>query len=426
MRTLVVSHQFPQDIARSVYGGFQRLGMWLEAIQSRGELEILFFVRPGVATGPPAAATVERWLQDMWAVRAAVTLCEREPDPEPRGRLARYVDAYLRPALGPSRHPLFRSYLGKRQQEALTRCLARSPDIVFLHRMQSAGPALASPLNGARVFLDLDDVQYRVFAREVSQPPRWRLKPLLYLQLPAVWWGERGAIRRADRVFVCSETDRRHLRRLMGVRNVDVIPNAVPHVANGTPATDPNVLFIGAYSYPPNVVAAEYLVQEVWPRLTQLRPSVRLLIAGPRSEEIPSFHHPPQGVEFLGFVPDLDSLYRRTRLVCCPIQSGGGTRIKILEAASYGIPVVATPIGAEGIDLMPEREILLRSDPRALAQACADLLANDARASRIGLAARERVRELYARDTVVRRMAMALVSEVGGGQGGGGGGGGVT
>src|SRR6266566_4801676 len=412
MRVLLVSPQFPRDFSRSVYGGFQRLRMWLEAIQSlEPDLDILFFPGAGVAAGSEASAAVAQGLLEAWGVRAEVTLCEREPEDERRGRLARYVASYVRPALGPSQHTLLRPYRGKRQQDAMARCLARSPDIVFFHGVRSAASAMSLSLDGARVLLDLGDVEHRLFAREVGQPPRWRLKPLLYLQVPALWWGERGAIMRSDRTFVCSEADRHYLRRTMAVRNVDVVPNAVPRIPDRALATNPNVLFLGAYSHQPNVLAAEYLVREVWPRLTRICPPARLLIAGPRSEEIPSFQDPPNGVEFLGFVSDLDRLYRTTRVVCCPIQSGSGTRIKILEAASYGVPVVATPLAAEGIDLVPEREILLRCDPRALAQACAELIADDARASAVGTAARERVRELYTRDAVVRRMAAILAGD---------------
>jgi len=412
MRVLLVSPQFPHDFSRSVYGGFQRLRMWLEAIQSlEPDLDILFFPGAGVAAGSEASAAVAQGLLEAWGVRAEVTLCEREPEDERRGRLARCVAAYVRPALGPSQHTLLRPYRGKRQQDAMARCLARSPDIVFFHGVRSAASAMSLSLDGARVLLDLGDVEHRLFAREVGQPPRWRLKPLLYLQVPALWWGERGAIVRSDRTFVCSEADRHYLRRTMAVRNVDVVPNAVPRIPDRALATNRNVLFLGAYSHQPNVLAAEYLVREVWPRLTRICPPARLLVAGPRSEEIPSFQDPPKGVEFLGFVSDLDRLYRMTRVVCCPILSGSGTRIKILEAASYGVPVVATPLAAEGIDLVPEREILLRCDPRALAQACADLIADDARASAVGTAARERVRELYARDAVVQRMAAILAGD---------------
>jgi glycosyltransferase involved in cell wall biosynthesis len=409
MRALVVSPQFPQDFARSVYGGFQRLQMWLHAMQSvTSELDILFFPSAGTPDGPEAAAAVARALAERWDVHARVTLCARERDEVPRSGLAGFLAEYVRPALRSSRHTLFRSYLGSRQKQALERCLAKSPDFVFFHRLQTMRAAMSTALNGARIFLDLDDVVYRCFAREVRQPPRWRLKPLLYLQVPGLWWREREAIKRCTRAFVCSEADRQLLRRGMGVRNVAVIPNAVPRIAERALTTQPNVLYIGAYSYEPNVVAAEYLIREVWPLLQRLSPEARLLIAGPGAEAIPSFQERPPGVEFLGFAPDLGRLYEQTRVVCCPIQSGGGTRIKILEAASYGVPVVATTIGAEGIDLVPQREILIRDQPLELAQACAELLADDGRATRVGAAARKRVRRVYDRQAVQREMAALL------------------
>jgi len=189
---------------------------------------------------------------------------------------------------------------------------------------------------------------------------------------------------------------------------VTVMPNSAARVEDRPLSAEPNILFLGTYGYPPNRVAAEFLVTEVWPLLSRLRPDARLLIAGPRSEEIPSFHNPPAGVEFLGFVPDLDALYARTRIFCCAIQSGGGTRVKILEATNHGVPVVSTAIGAEGIELAPEREILLRDDADGLAKACAELLADPQRAELVGTRGRERVRELYGREAIIGRMRAML------------------
>ncbi|HEY3167795.1 MAG TPA: glycosyltransferase family 4 protein, partial [Candidatus Binatia bacterium] len=121
-----------------------------------------------------------------------------------------------------------------------------------------------------------------------------------------------------------------------------------------------------------------------------------------------SFKTPPTGVEFLGFVSDLKALYKKTRLVCCPIQSGGGTRVKILEAASYGVPVVTTQMGAEGLKLAADTEILIRNDAGALAEACRALLIDYNWATSIGAAARERVRTLYCRDAVIDEMKSIL------------------
>ena len=401
MRVLFVTPHFPEDFSQSVSGAFQRMRMWLDAFQALGaDIDVLFFRHSRVTTGLENAPAVAQRLDELWGIRCNVILCGRESVEHPDGFFASYVQ----PALGLSRQSGFRSYIGKRQTEAFRHCLGRSPDIIFFHRLHATGPALSLSLGRARVFLDLDDVEHRKFAREVGQPPQWRFKPLLYMQVPALWWGERAAIVRSNRAFVCSEADRRYLRRMMGVRNVEVIPNAVAWIDDGPLAAEPNILFIGAYGYAPNVVAAEYLIREIWPGVARICPKARLLIAGLRSELIPSFQDPPDGVEFLGFVRDLNALYRRTRVLCCPIQSGGGTRIKILEAASYGVPVVSTPLGAEGIELTPDEEIVLRKDAKGLAEACADLLVDDARARRMGALARERVRALYSREAVVCRM----------------------
>jgi glycosyltransferase involved in cell wall biosynthesis len=407
MRILFVTPRFPEDPARNVSGAFKRMRAWLDAIQCTGaELEMLVFTPAGADVGAENAARVSRELAGEWGIRAEVTLCPRDERARQRGLVA----DQLLPVFALPGHPEFAPFAGKLQQQALAAALSRSPDVVLFHTLFAA----ATPWTHTgreRVLFDLDDIQHRRYLREISQPPRRKLKPLRRLWMPAMWWGERRAIVRSDRAFVCSEIDRDYLRRTMGVHNLSVIPNAVARVEDRPLSAEPNVMFVGTYDYPPNRVAAEHLVREIWPHLSRLRPDARLLIAGPQAEEIPSFRTPPAGVDFLGFVPDMGDLYARTRVFCCPILSGGGTRVKILEAASHGVPVVSTPIGAEGIDLAPDREILLRDRAAELAEACAALLADPERAQRLGAAGRDRVRELYGRERIVERMRAMLAGE---------------
>jgi glycosyltransferase involved in cell wall biosynthesis len=412
MRILFVSPLFPMDFSKSVYGGFQRMRMWLDAMISLGaDLDILF-LRGSANRTNQTAPEVALKLNDLWGIRANVVICDGNPEERHANIYAKYVAHYLRPALGISQHYDFRPFLEAVQRDAFARCLERSPDIIFFHSLHGTSPALSMDLSRCRVLLDIDNIEHRRFAREVGQTSRWMCKPLLYMQVPALWWAERAAIVRSKHAFVCSLSDRNYLQRSMRVPNVEVVPNAVPRVADRLLTKSPNVLFIGAYSHTPNVVAAEYLVRKVWPHLVNLYPKAKLFIAGPRSERLPGIHNPPIGVKYLGFVSDLDALYRKTRVVCCPIQSGGGTRIKILEAAGYGIPVVSTRIGAEGLDLMPDREIIIRNNPTDIAAACARLLANDKHAKQIGTSARKIVRTLYDRTAIVGQMRALLVGNV--------------
>jgi polysaccharide biosynthesis protein PslH len=108
------------------------------------------------------------------------------------------------------------------------------------------------------------------------------------------------------------------------------------------------MLFAGNYTHPPNVDAALWLGSEIMPRVTHLHPGVELSIVGPYAPtEVRSLDGP--GVRFLGRVPDLDPLLRRTAVVMAPVRTGGGMRMKVLHAMALGKAVVTTPRGAEGL-----------------------------------------------------------------------------
>jgi glycosyltransferase involved in cell wall biosynthesis len=165
---------------------------------------------------------------------------------------------------------------------------------------------------------------------------------------------------------------------------------------------EPTLFFLGTYaSSRPNVEAAEFLIEKVWPRVYRAIPTVRLIIAGDFPQNIRAYGRDCPGVEFTGFVEDLDALYRRVRVVCAPLLSGAGTRVKIVEAAAYGKPIVATRIGAEGLDLRDGHEILLRDDANSFAEACVRLLQDDGLCDRLGEAARAVAVDRYDRAKVI-------------------------
>ena len=111
-----------------------------------------------------------------------------------------------------------------------------------------------------------------------------------------------------------------------------------------------DLLFVGGFRHPPNVDAVRFLADEVMPRVRRSLPRVRLLIAGgdvsPELERLAS-----ESISFLGWVPDLAPLYRRVRLVLAPLRYGAGMKGKIIESLSFGVPVLTTSVGAEGIGL---------------------------------------------------------------------------
>lgn len=402
---LFVTQLYPSEFDKSVYGIFRRMRLFLDAIgQLTDDLRILIYVNADIGDLDEAARKAEYGLLSYWNIKASVTLA-RVGVP---GKKTVWHH-YLAPIFNPSRHLDYEALAGREQIDAFERVLAHRPDAVFFHRIETMSPALLSKRPLPPCFLDVDDIEHVKFFRSIRQGPRRAAKRLYYLQLPALMYLDRLAVKTARRAFVCSRHDQRYLARYLGLTNISVAPNAVeiPAEPSDTPPTQ-TLLFIGTYSYDPNVMAAEYLIARIWPLIHRRLPEARLLIVGNRHERIPSAAQNPPGVSFTGFVESLSDLYNRTRVVCCPILSGGGTRVKIVEAAAFGKPVVSTRLGAEGLDFNDGREIILEDDPGRFAETCVELLADMARCETLGTAARAAAERLYDRDTVVKTIRQEL------------------
>lgn len=408
MKIGFISRAFPTRPETSSHGTYKRMGMFIQALAELGELDMLFYVHPDLPVNPRFTGDMENRLARHWNAGIHLHLCNLA---NPKTAASRW-DTYISPALRMSDHPPYDQVAYEEQIGAVRHLLAGEPDILFVHRLSSMIPLLLARSETPKVYFDMDDIEHVAFARSIRQPPRWPGKSLHYLRLPILRLWERRAIRLSQTTFICSEVDRRYLKKTYGLENVEVIPNAVdiPKEQEALPDR-PAILFLGFFNYGPNIAAADYLIGAIWPLVRSAVPNARLFLAGAHPDRISAFKNHPPEVEFLGFVDDLAELYNRVSVVCCPILSGGGTRIKILEAAAYGKAIVSTTVGAEGIDLKDGREILLRDDPPSFAEACVRLLRNQDAALKIGRAARGAIIKSYRRDEVVNRIRKIISIE---------------
>lgn len=402
MRIGFVSTQYPADLRTSVYGGFKRMGMFIEALAKLGELQMLFYVRPEVSLSPAFVAEARDRLAAHYGAGLKLELCNLDGVAPVAGRWQEYVA----PALSIRHLAPYRQAAGAAQAAAAGRLLASRPDMLFVHRLAGMVPVLLSGAARPPTWFDLDDIEHVSFSRSVAEPPLWPGKRLQYLRVPLLKRWERRAIAASRSTFVCSEQDRRYLESQRAPARVVAVPNAVDLPARVPgPAPGKVLLFLGLLSFGPNTAAADHLVRDIWPLVHAAVPEARLVVAGARPEWLSSYQAPPPGVSFPGFVDDLEDLYAEVSVVCCPIRAGSGTRIKILEAAAWGRPVVSTTIGAEGLDLDDGTTILLRDEPRAFADACIALLNDPDRAAELGCRARAVVEQKYVRRAVVDRIA---------------------
>lgn len=398
MRVLFISTSFPADPRRCVYGIFKRAEMFIDAIKGIAQLSLLYYVPPEIDVASSSVANYRDILARHWGVDLQLILCRREELGNDASKWSRYGAGVF----NFFKQGVYRFGSGRSQLEALDAALQSSPDVIFAHRLAAICPLLLTGGTLPRILFDLDDVEHVSQIRVARQSPNLRDKMLFYMYVPALSLGERLAIRRAHETFVCSNFDCRCLSERWKLPRISVIPNAISIPPEQPVPADPTMLFLGNFGHEPNAQAARYLIKKIWPRIHRDSPKAQLIIAGDYSDRIGYSQDDGSGIEFRGFVDDLESLYRRSRIVVVPIFAGSGTRIKIIEAAAYGKPVVSTTIGAEGLEMRDGHELLVRDTPDAFAAACVRLLEDVKLCNQLGRAGRRAAAERYDRGNVVR------------------------
>ncbi|MHB8240623.1 MAG: glycosyltransferase [Solirubrobacteraceae bacterium] len=135
------------------------------------------------------------------------------------------------------------------------------------------------------------------------------------------------------------------------------------------------LLMVGDFTYAPNRSARDYLVERILPLVRRSVADARVLLVGRGLDE---WSPPDSGVEVTGFVPDLRTVYDRADCVVVPLTEGAGTPLKFIEALAYGMPVVATPFAAKGLELVPDVHFREAVDAESFAGAVVDVLRDGA------------------------------------------------
>lgn len=389
MRLLLL---FPTSPLPVFSGGRRRIYEVTRRLARRHELTILAFWRDEEARAGLAQL-------------AAETGAEVVAVPFREGRWERYGPAAWRRAWRAWRGPLPADVvLWQRpgMQAALAQVLARQAvDLIQVEWPYLAPYALAHPhIPAVLITHDIFSVALRRRAglegrlrrsRLAAQARRWeRYEAAMYPRLAAV--------------AAMSAVDAEHIRRLAPTARVVILPNGVDTAAL-TPgpvrAQARHLLFVGSPTHAPNLDAACWLLETIWPRLKARHPELTLTLA--------NLDHPQirrrlgVGVECTGRLPDLTPLYRRADIALAPLRAGSGTRLKILEAFALGVPVVSTSLGHEGLEVTPGEHLLGADDAEAFVAAIERLLADADLRRRLAAQARRLVETHYDWEAIVAR-----------------------
>ena len=206
---------------------------------------------------------------------------------------------------------------------------------------------------------------------------------------------------------------------------IEVVPTIHPLRARGRSfAEREHLLFVGNFAHRPNADAVHHFMRDIFPLVRSALPGVKLYVVGDNATpEIAAYAS--ADTEVLGYVPDVEPLFRDCRLMVVPLRYGAGLKGKLGESLSYGLPVVTTSTGAEGFGLTDGVEALIADEPQAFAAAVVRAYEREDLWRRLAEHGRRHVEKFFTPEVVaevidssMREMGLAQIATRAGGHAG--------
>ncbi len=328
-----------------------RAGKILDALATQHEVAVV-----GFRTGPEISAP-------RWLARALVL----EPVPWRFSRRVSWL-VRLRPDL-----------LGRRydrncaaQVQSLAEAWLPNVVVVFGLEMASLLPRFGCSTGRPAILYDAQNcessLQYRAFLADIVRWRSWAGAAYSFAQWRLLTIYERKWLTQVDQVVAVSDADARLLRLLAPKSRISVVPNGVdctyydPNWCHGR-GQDFSLVFTGYMSFRPNVDAVVWFARNVLPKVLKDYPQLKLFVVG--KDPAPAVQALVAGgsIEVTGEVPDTRPYLCQATAFVAPLRMGSGTRLKVLEAGSMAVPVIASRVAVEGLDLIEGRHFLRAERP---------------------------------------------------------------
>lgn len=397
MKILVLAPQWPDPPRQGA--AIRNLHILLYLAQKH-EVSLLTFLPDGVPQGEVDRSRLE-------------ALCSlAEALPLPARSTARRLQTL---ATSPLPDMAWRLHSQAMQQRVLDLCSRKSFDAIHIEGIEMAPYGLLARggrnNSGPQLVYDAHNAEYllqrRAFTTDLAQPRRVAGALYSLVQWRRLRSFERRLCLASEHVLAVSQADATALARLSPrmAQRITLLPNGVDPAywsrealfdEDDAPLKDDTLVFDGSMDFRPNVDAVVWFAEEVWPRIKAQRPQTEFYIVG---------RNPLPAVEALGRLPgitvtgavlDTRPWVAGATLYVAPIRMGGGVRLKVLQAMAMGCAIVSTPMGAEGIDVRPDREMLLARSAADFAASVLLLLGDAPRRQRLGRAAHQLAASRYA------------------------------
>jgi hypothetical protein len=283
-------------------------------------------------------------------------------------------------------------------------------DVVFVHCAFVA--QYVKDLHSTFRIMDFGDLDSAKWA-DYSQWKTFPLSRMYAFESAKLRAYERDVARQFDRCTVTSGGEQEEFQNLQAPIPATVIPNGVDlsyfspaKIATGT---EPSIVFLGRMDYFPNIDGVCYFAETILPLIREKMPNVEFRIVGSNpAQKIRELGKVP-GTVVTGHVPDVRHYLQNGAIAIAPLRIARGTQNKILESMAMGIPVVATPNAAKGIQAVAGRDLLVAETPHAFADQVLGLLQNEHLRGTLSAAARKQVEKAHLWPAAMRILDSTLL-----------------
>lgn len=227
----------------------------------------------------------------------------------------------------------------------------------------------------AKLVYDMVDIHHLRFERAMELEPKrisLRKKYKFHKKI------EINASKIADYVIAISDFEEDYMSDFCDGNKIKIISNLhYPKIEKRKTLSfgdRKDILFIGS-THAPNIDSIYYLYREIMPLVWKILPDLKVNIIGNVNEVIKDIDHP--NIIFLGYVPDVESLFISNKLMVAPLRYGAGVKGKIGQALEYYLPTVTSTIGAEGMKLTDRENTLIEDSPEGFAKSIIELYTNE-------------------------------------------------
>lgn len=280
----------------------------------------------------------------------------------------------------------------------------------------SLAPYLDLIPSGTKTILDHHNIESHMLFRRADNEGNLFKKYYFRHEASRLEKYEKEICPKFDLNITCSTIDTERLKLLSPTLRVETVPNGVDtdyfdRTTTHKSQSEARLIFVGTLNWYPNISAVLFIANKLWPKLRSRFPNLEFDIVGA---------NPPKVIQELasrddsfhvhGFVPDVRPYMESATIYVCPIDDGGGTKLKILDAMAMGMPIVAYPIACEGIDVINNENILLAENESGFIEQITKLLESSSLRSIIGVNARKLMVEKYCYNKIGEEFSHLLIN----------------